>query len=374
MIFRFSTLLFALASMPAVSASAFVIEGSAGTRLEGEVLSDFNEPWAMTFLPDGKLLVTEKSGKLMLLDSNGSGKTEVSNVPDVDYGGQGGLGDIVLHPDFAANNIIYLSFAEAGQSNTRGAAVVRAKLVQAADSPKLEEVKIIWRQFPKVSGRGHYSHRMAFSPDGKLFISSGDRQKLDPAQDMASSLGKIIRLNDDGSVPSDNPFQDQGDLAKTFWSLGHRNLLGIAFDASGQLWQNEMGPRHGDELNKSVKGANYGWPLVSEGKHYSGEAIPSHETNTAFEPPKTFWVPSIAPSSLVIYNGDIFPEWNGNALIGGLVGEAMILVKLTANEAAETERYSWGNRVREVEEAPDGSVLVLEDGTGGRLIRLTPAG
>jgi glucose/arabinose dehydrogenase len=360
-------------SLVAPSALAFEIEGNEGTVLIAEELGKFDEPWAMAVLPDGRMLVTEKAGRMLLVSSDGQSRQAIRNVPKVDYGGQGGMGDVVIHPDFTSNNLVYFSFAEAGSANSRGAAVARAILAERVGNPVLENVEVIWRQMPKVTGRGHYGHRIAFDPDGKLFITSSDRQKLDPAQDMNSSLGKIIRLNEDGSVPPDNPWQDQGDLARTFWSIGHRNALGIAFDVDGRLWQSEMGPRHGDELNIAERGRNYGWPLVSNGNHYSGANIPDHDTDPSFESPKEWWVPSIAPSGLVIYDGDLFADWQGDALIGGLVSRALILVDLEGDTAEELERFEWGKRVREVEQAPDGAVFVLEDRKGGRLLRLTPA-
>jgi len=357
----------------AFSGQAFEIEGNEGTVLNAEDLGSFDEPWAMAVLPDERLLVTEKPGRILLVSSDGTSRQEVRNVPKVDYGGQGGMGDVIAHPDFSANGLIYFSYAEAGPDNTRGAVVARGQLVENGGNPVLEGIEVIWRQMPKVTGRGHYGHRIAFGPDGKLFITSSDRQKLEPAQDLASSLGKIIRLNDDGTVPPDNPWQDNGELAKTFWSMGHRNLLGIAFDGEGRLWQSEMGPRHGDELNIAERGLNYGWPLVSNGDHYSGASIPDHDTDPSFEAPKTWWVPSIAPAGLVIYDGDMFTDWNGDALLGGLVSRALVLVDLEGETAEELERFEWGKRVRDLEQAPDGALYILEDRRGGRLLRLTPA-
>ena len=247
------------------------MQGSAGSILKATAVAEFDQPWAMTFLPDKSLLVTTKPGKLFHVLTTGA-RHEITGVPQVAYAGQGGLGDVVAHPDFARNGLIYLSYVEADGQGLSGAVVKRGKLVLNTDgSGTLSDPQTVWTQSPKVSGRGHFSHRIAFGPkggphDGKIFITSGDRQKLDPAQDMALGLGKIIRLNEDGSLPGDNPWSDgsQGELAKTFWSTGHRNPLGIAFDRSGQLWANEMGPRHGDELNLIEKGANYGWPVVSD--------------------------------------------------------------------------------------------------------------
>lgn len=335
-------------------------------------VASFDEPWAMTFLPDGRLLVTEKAGRLLVVNQEGSKSGPVAGVPKVAYGGQGGLGDVVLHPGFAENGMIYLSYAEAGDGDTRGAAVARGRLeLDAAGGGALHDVRVIWRQNPKVSGRGHYGHRMAFSADGYLFISSGDRQKFSPAQDMRQNLGKIVRLRDDGSLPPDNPFAAEGGVAAEVWSLGHRNPLGLAFDSAGRLWNQEMGPRHGDELNLVKRGLNYGYPLVSNGDHYGGEEIPDHDTRPEFEAPKAFWVPAISPGGLMFYDGDEFPDWKGSAFIGGLSSKALIRVEFDGEEAREAERFEMGRRIREEEQGPDGAIWLLEDEKGGRLLRLT---
>lgn len=249
--------------------------------------------------------------------------------------------------------------------------VARARLRLPAAGPKLEDLEVIWRQEPKVTGRGHYSHRMAFSPDGHLFITSGERQKQAPAQSWTQNLGKVIRLNPDGSVPADNPFQDKGELAKTFWTLGHRNLLGIAFDSRGRLWTHEMGPRHGDEFNLITAGDNYGWPIVSWGDHYSGILIPDHDTRPDFHAPELYWVPTVAPSGLIIYDGKMFPGWQGNAFIGGLRSKSLLRIGIDGDQAYEAERFAMKKRIREVEQGPDGAIWVLEDKKGGRLLRLT---
>jgi aldose sugar dehydrogenase len=336
-------------------------------------IATFNEPWAMTFLPEfNQALITEKSGKLMLWESEGAVE-EVTGVPKVAYGGQGGLGDVILHPDFAQNRMIYLSYVEAGEGGF-GAAVASAKLDSENGVPALKDVKVIWRQFPKVDGRGHYGHRLAFSPEGKyLFIASGERQKFDPAQDMNANLGKIVRLFPDGSVPTDNPFYDAANPVKSqIWSLGHRNPLGLSFDDKGQLWNQEMGPRHGDELNLVKRGANYGYPKVSNGNHYDGKDIPDHKAGDGFEAPKAFWVPAISPGGLMFYNGDMFPEWKSSMFIGGLGGESLVRVKIDGETATKADHWDMGTRIREVEQGPDGAVWLLEDGDKGRLLKLTP--
>lgn len=357
-------------------AQSAVFSGSAGTVLEASTVAKFDEPWAMTFLPDGNLLVTEKSGTLFWVKPDGQ-RHPVSGGPVVSYGGQGGLGDVVLHPGFKDNGLVYLSYAEPGQGDVRGAAVARARLV-GGTQPGLADLTVVWRQSPKVSGGGHYGHRIAFAPDGKLFITSGDRQLFTPAQDMSANLGKIMRLNDDGSVPAGNPFQNDGELARTFWSIGHRNPLGIAFDAKGRLWSHEMGPKGGDELNLVKAGANHGWPVVSNGDHYDGTPIPDHDTRPEFHPPEAFWNPVIAPAGMFIHSGRMMPAWKDNAIIGGLVSEGLVRVELApqgdGKQAREVERIAIGKRVREVEEGPDGAIWLLEDQKGGRLLRLAPAG
>ena len=354
---------------------ALVAATSAAARdnfpFEIEPVAEFDQPWAMAFLPDGRLLVTEKPGRLLLVGQDG-GKTEVSGVPAVDYGGQGGLGDVALHPEFEQNGLLYLSYVEAGEDRTRGAAVAVAKLDVTGPRPALAEPRVIWRQVPKLSGRGHYGHRLLFSADGHLFISSGERQEFDPAQEMQSNLGKIVRLNDDGSVPADNPFADQGGVTAQIWTSGHRNPLGIAFDLEGRLWNTEMGPRGGDELNLVIRGENYGYPAVSNGRHYSFLPIPDHDTRPEFAAPKAWWTPVISPAGLLIYSGDLFADWRGDALIPGLSSQALVRVEIDGDEAREAERFELGKRIRAVQQGPEGTIWLLEDGPGGRLLRLSP--
>ena len=340
-------------------------------------MAKFNEPWAMTFLPDGRLLVTEKKGALKL-HTLGGATGDISGVPAVAYGGQGGFGDVIVHPQFATNGLVYVSYAEPGAGKTRGAAVARAKLdFNAQGGGALTDLKVIWRQDPKVEGEGHFGHRMAFDRQGFLWISSSERQKFDPAQDMKANLGKILRLKDDGSAPNDNPFAAQGGVAAQVWSLGHRNVLGLAFDANGRLWAQEMGPRGGDELNLIERGGNYGYPIVSNGNHYDGRDIPDHPTRPEFKAPRAYWDPVISPAGLMIYSGKVFPQWQGNAFIGGLSSQALVRIALNGTNAREAERYDMGARIREVEQGPDGAIWLLEDernGAGGRLLKLTPKG
>ncbi|MBY9066776.1 PQQ-dependent sugar dehydrogenase [Hyphomonas sp. WL0036] len=364
------------ASAEGAPKGSFNVTGSDGVTLVATPLETFNSPWAMALLPDGRAVVTEKGGTIWLLKADGTKAGKITGGPKVQSRGQGGLGDFILHPDFAETGEVYISYVERDASNDAlsGAAVEIAKLTLREAGGALSERRVIWRQFPKVEGNGHYGHRMVVSPDGHLFITSGERQKFTPAQDMGGNLGKIVRLNLDGSVPEDNPFAADGGVAAEVWTLGHRNPLGIAFDNMGRLWEQEMGPRHGDELNLIIRGQNYGYPVVSNGKHYDGTPIPDHDTRPEFAAPSAYWVPAISPGGLEIYYGGMFPDWAGNAFIGGLSSQALIRVELDEEGAgaAEGGRYSWGKRIREVEEGPDGAIYVLEDREGGRLVRLTP--
>ena len=350
-----------------------------------KAIATFDEPWAMTALPKvdnkpSKLVVTQKTGELFIVDTATGAKTDVAGVPRVAYGGQGGLGDVILAPDFATSNHVYISYVEAGtgaDSNKFGAKVIKAKLSGLDSSaPNLQSITPIWQQTPKIDGQGHYSHRLLFSPDGQyLYISSGERQEKTPAQDMTVNLGKIIRLNADGSMLMDNPFADNNDIAAQFWSIGHRNVLGMVFDSKGQLWAHEMGPRGGDEFNLIKKGKNYGWPLVSNGRNYSGVDIPDHSTRPEFEAPKITWTPVISTSSISMYSTGThtdFPAWQGDALISGLSSKALIVVNFDEdNTATERYRYDMGERIRSVL-AVDGEVWLLEDGDAGKLLQLLP--
>jgi aldose sugar dehydrogenase len=336
-------------------------------------VADFTAPWAMTFLPDGRMLVTEKAGELMLVTADGSARKAVSGVPAVDSAGQGGLMDVVLHPDFARNRLVYFSFSEAGAGG-KGVALARGRL-RDGDAPQLEGVEVIFRATPYVEGNGHYSGRIAFAPDGHLFFTNGERQKFDPAQDPKATLGKVLRLKDDGTPAPGNPLAAKG-FHPAVWSYGHRNLLGIAFDAKGNLWEQEMGPKGGDEVNLILPGQNYGYPKASNGDHYDGRDIPDHTASDGFTPPKVWWNPAISPAGLMVYSGKLWPDWRGDLFLGALSGQALVRVNVEGTNATKGDQWAMNARIREVEEGPDGAIYVLEDGgrgSEGRLLKLTPA-
>ncbi len=348
--------------------------GKPGDSFTMEDVAAFDQPWAMVFLPDARALVTQRSGALLLVDPVTGSSTRVGGTPDVVVDGQGGLGDVILGPNFAMDRAVYLSWIEAGEDggDSTGAVVGRATL-RADDSPVLEDLNVIWRQEPKVSGSGHFSHRLVFSPDGRhLFVSSGDRQKFDPAQDLRNNLGTIVRLTPEGAPAAGNPITDRGAAPAQIWSYGHRNALGLAFDADGNLWSSEMGPQGGDEINLIGAGKNYGWPKASNGSHYGGADIPDHASGDGFEAPKVWWTPSVSPGSLMIYSGERFAEWKGDAFVGALSGQALIRVQLDGTNAVKADQWDMGARIREVEQGPDGALWLLTDGGDGRLLKLTP--
>lgn len=354
-------------------------------------IATFNSPWALEFLPDGRLLVTEKGGAdaegnllkgtIQLVTQDGQ-KTEITGAPEVAVTAQGGLGDIKLHPDFANNGMVYVSYSEAGPNETSGVALGRGKL--NLDTHALENFEVIFRAEPKDAAPIHYSYRILFDAEGHLFLSVGERNMLAeqdptnaPGQHFESHLGKILRLNDDGTAAAGNPFAGQGGISDMVWSMGHRNPLGLAFDSTGQLWNIEMAPRGGDELNLVQPGNNYGYPLLSNGNHYSGKIIPDHDTDTSglYVAPKAWWNPVISPSSVIFYSGDQFPTWKGNAFITGLSSMSIIRVTVNPETGAAAEaspRLVMGKRMRGIKQGPDGNLWVIEDGAGGRLLKLSP--
>ena len=328
----------------------------------------FDSPWALDFLPGSGVrmttaaLVTEKGGRLWIANINTGSRQEVTGVPAVTVSAQGGLGEVVAHPDFAGNRRIYLGYAEPGPNGTSGAAVGYGRLVLGQGQPRIDGFKVIWRQAQKLDSGIHFSARIAFAPDGTMFVSSGERGEGSPAQDPNSDLGKIIHMTAEGQR-----------IGGYHYSAGHRNALGLSFAPDGRLWSTEMGPRGGDELNLILQGKNYGWPRVSYGSQYSGLPIPDDHRSRGFEEPKVWWTPSVSPGSLLVYSGDLFPQWKGDALIGALSGQAFIRVDINGDQARKAEQWDMSARIRAVDQGPGGEVFLLEDGPGGRLLKLTPA-
>jgi glucose/arabinose dehydrogenase len=381
---RFAAALFAAVSLIACSGQAQqpqpAKQAETARPFRIAEVTKFDAPWALAFLPDGRMLVTEKKGQLKLVSADGKEQSVIAAIP-VDSEGQGGLMDVALHPKFAGNRWVYLSASQAGPGG-KGVVLMRGRLVEdpnircvraPCNNARLEGLETIFRATPFVSGNGHYSGRIAFSPDGHLFFTNGERQKFTPAQDPKSTLGKVLRLNDDGTPAAGNPLAARG-FHPAIWSYGHRNLLGIAFDAAGNLWEDEMGPQGGDEVNLILPGRNYGYPNASNGSHYDGRDIPDHRPGDGYEPPKVWWNPSISPSSLMVYSGKLWPEWKGDLFIGALSGTALIRLDVNGTEAKKADQWDMEARIRGVREGPDGAIWVLEDGdTGGRLWKLTPA-
>ena len=332
-------------------------------------IAAFDNPWAMVFLPDGRLLVTEKPGKLQLVTATGA-RTQVAGVPAVTYSGQIGLLDVALDPAYATNGRIWLSYEEPAAGGQR-LAIAQATL-NLAGSPSLIGLTVVWRATPTTTG-GQPGGRLAFSPDGQyLFATTGERQQVTPAQDLTGTLGKIIRINLDGTPAAGNPFAANPSAKPEIWTLGHRNPYGLVFASDGRLFESEMGPMGGDEFNLIEAGKNYGWPNVSEGDNYDGTPIPRHSTNPAYTPPLLSWTPVIAPGGMIQYHGTRFVGWDNDFVLAGLVQQGIVRVRVSGGTATEAARISLGARTREVEEAPDGSIWVLQDGSGAKLIELTP--
>jgi glucose/arabinose dehydrogenase len=333
-----------------------------------ESLAEFSHPWGIAFLPDGRMLVTERDEAILHLVTVDGEKTHVEGVPPVFTGGQGGLLDVALDPDFEENGYVYLSYAEQGGE---GASTALGRGV--LEENELRDFEVIFRQEPKTEGDMHFGSRIIFAPDGTLYLTLADRFLFDPAQDLSNHLGTIVRINPDGSVPEDNPFVDQDDALDEIFSYGHRNIQAAALHPETDvLWVAEMGPLGGDELNIIAAGENYGWPEVSWGIHYDGRDIPDPDTRPEFTPPVTYWTPAIAPSGMIFYTGDAFPAWQGSIFIGGLVSEGLVRVELDGENVVNEERIPLGARVRDVEQGPDGFLYVLTDEEDGDLLRLMP--
>jgi aldose sugar dehydrogenase len=336
------------------------------------VATGLEHPWGMAFLPDGRLLVTERTGRLRIVGTDGKVGEPLEGVPAVSATGQGGLLDVQLDPEFAQNRLVYLSYAEPREGGN-GTAVARGTLGERG----LDGVQVIFRQDVTINGRHHFGSRLVFDRDGRLFVTLGDRNsERARAQTLDSHIGKVARIERDGSVPADNPFVGRADAKPEVWSYGHRNVQGAALHpVTGELWTNEHGPRGGDELNRTLAGRNYGWPKVTYGVEYSGKSISESPTAPGIEPPVHYWVPSIATSGLLFYTGDRFPQWRGNAFVGGLSSQQLSRLEMDGNRVVREEVLFKGvQRVRDVEQGPDGLIYLLTDQPDGQLLRIEPAG
>ena len=330
-------------------------------------------PWAIAFLPDGRMLVTERPGRMRLANMEGQVTAPIEGVPKVFAQGQGGLLDVALAPDFQSSGTIYFSYAEPREGGRNGTTVARARLVEGDDRPRLEDVQIIFRQQPSYRADVHFGSRIVVAPDGKLFITLGERFQMRYAQDLSRHWGKVVRINPDGSVPEDNPFVGREGARPEIWSYGHRNPQAAGLHPeTGELWIVDHGPRGGDEVNVVRKGLNYGWPVINYGRHYSGQDIP--EKREGMEQPLYYWDPSIAPSGMTFYTADRAPQWRGNLFVGALAGRHLARLVLDGEEVTAEEQLlkDLNERIRDVRQGPDGAIYVATDSPNGRILRVTP--
>lgn len=362
----------ALAMSGASSLAAESYPSQAGAISVVTVAEGLEQPWGLAFLPDGRMLVTEKAGRLRLVAPDGTLSEPLAGVPEVYDNGQGGLLDVALDPDFAANHLVYLSFAEPGGEGG-GTAVARGTLGPG----RLEDVAVIWRQLPKLDSGHHFGSRVVFLRDGTLIVTLGDRNRRQYIPDMKAQIGKLVRINRDGSIPQDNPFAGNADYSPDLYSLGHRNVQGATLHpGTGQLWTVEHGARGGDEINIPQPGKNYGWPVISYGREYSGGKIGEGTSKPGLEQPVYYWDPSIAPSGMTFYTGDKFPAWRGNLFVGALKFKLLTRLTMDGNRVVAEERLlqDLDERIRDVVQGPDGYLYLLTDDDDGRILRLAPAG
>lgn len=338
------------------------------------IATGLDKPWAFEFLPDGRILLSEKPGRLRILDRDGRLSPPAGGLPPVLESGQGGLLDVALDPDFARNHLVYWSYAEA-RDGGNATALARGVLTERDGTPALQQVKVIFRQQPALDSRLHFGSRIVFGRDGTLFLTLGERSipaGRAQAQDLGSDLGKIVRIDRDGGIPRDNPLVGRSGVRPEIWSYGHRNVQAAALDpASGRLWTVEHGARGGDELNQPQAGRNYGWPVISYGIEYNGEPIGAGLTaKDGMQQPVYYWDPVIAPSGMLFYTGAMFPAWRGSIFVGGLAGAKLVRLQMRDGRVAGEEWLLQGRRIRDVRQGPDGAIYVLTDGPGAQLLRI----
>lgn len=361
-----------LVTAPACASETSIQSEQANFRVE-TLVEALDQPWSLAFLPDGRMLITERSGGLRVVENGRLLSAPVKGTPEVAVKGQGGLLDVAIHPDFETNGWIYLTYSAKGPGGM-GTELARGRLV---DSDRLESVEVLYRAEPKSGGGRHFGSRLAFAPDGTLFMSLGERGDDDRAQDLSDPAGSIIRLRDDGSIPPDNPFVGQAGVRPEIFSYGNRNPQGLAVHPStGELWAHEHGPRGGDEVNIIRAGANYGWPVITHGVAYSGFKIGEGTRKAGMEQPVHFWDPSIAPSGMAFYTGDAFPQWQGDLLVGALKFQLLVRLELDGERVVDEERLLEQDlgRIRDVRQGPDGNIYLLAGEGGGVLVRLSPSG
>ena len=337
------------------------------------IAAGLEHPWALAFLPDGRMLVTERPGRLRIVTTTGTVSAPLTGLPLIAARGQGGLLDVAIDPNFAQNRLVYISYSEPGDNETAGTSVARGRLGESG----LENLQVIYRQRPKLTGAGHFGSRLVFGRDGTLFITQGDRQRYrDSAQSLAAGMGKVMRINADGTIPRDNPFVGRSGVQPEIWSYGHRNVQAAALDpATGQLWTGEHGARGGDELNNPQPGKNYGWPVITYGVDYSGARIGEGAVKEGMEQPVYYWDPVIAASGMVFYTGDALPGWKGSLFIGSMTPGALVRLVLENGKVVREERFlgELSERIRDVQQGPDGYLYLVTDNPRGRVLKVVPA-